>query len=170
MQYFKLTGTLTFWLLFSLPFKMHGFSKKVFALCWSVVYWQNCAGFGSQSVRQLSRSVMSYSLRSHEPQHARLCRPSPTPGACSNLCPSSQLCHPTISSSVVPISSCLQCFPAPGSFPMGQFFASGGQSIGVSASALVLPMNIQGWFPLVTCIQITAMVGFGSRADQFSYT
>ena len=71
-----------------------------------------------------------------------------TPGACSNLCPLSQWCHPTISSSVVPFTSCLQSFPASGSFPMSQFFPSGGQSIGVSASASVLPMNIQDIFPL----------------------
>ena len=81
-------------------------------------------------------------------QHARLPCPSPTPGACSNSCPSRRWCHPTISSFVVPFSSCLQSFPASGSFPMSQFLASGGQSIGVSASASVLPMNIQDWFPL----------------------
>ena len=73
-------------------------------------------------------------------------RPSPSPGACSNLCPSNEWCHPTISSSVTPFSSCPQSFPASGSFPMSQFFTSSSQSIGVSAS--VLPMNIQGWFPL----------------------
>ena len=84
----------------------------------------------------------------HGLQHARLPCPSPTPGAYSKSCPSSQWCHPTISSSVVPFFSCLQCFPASGSFPMSQFFTSGGQSIGVSASASVLPMNIQDWFPL----------------------
>ena len=78
----------------------------------------------------------------------RLPCPSPTPRACSNSCPSSQWCHPTISSSVVPFSSCLQSFPASGSFPMSQLFASGGQSVGVSASASVPPMNIQDWFPL----------------------
>ena len=74
--------------------------------------------------------------------------PSPTPGTCSNSCPASRWCHPTISSSVVIFSSHSQSFPALGSFPMSRFFTSGGQSIGVSASALVLPMNIQGWFPL----------------------
>ena len=72
--------------------------------------------------------------------------PSPTPGACSNSCPLSRWCHPTISSSVIPFSSCLQSFPVPGFFPKSQFFASGGQSIGVSASASVLPMDIQDWF------------------------
>ena len=84
----------------------------------------------------------------HGLQHARLPCPSPTPEACSNSCPSSWWFHPTISSSVVPFSSCLQSFPASGSFQMSHFFPSGGQSIGVSASASVLPMNIQDWFPL----------------------
>ena len=87
---------------------------------------------------QFSRSVMSNSLRSHGLQHARLPCPSPTPGACSNSCPLSRWCHPTISSSVVPFSSCLQSFPASGSFQRSQLFTSGGQSTGVSASASVL--------------------------------
>ena len=91
---------------------------------------------------------MSNSLLSHGLQHARLPCPSPTPRACSNSCPSSRWCHPTISSFVVPFSSCRQSFPAPGSFPMTQFFASDSQSIGVSASTSVLPMNIQDLFPL----------------------
>ena len=91
---------------------------------------------------------MSYSLQLHGLQQARLPCPSPTPGACSNSCPSSQWCHPTILSSVVPFSSCLQSFPASGSFLMSQIFRSGGQSIGASPSASVLPLNIQGWFPL----------------------
>ena len=89
---------------------------------------------------------MSTSLLPHGLQHARLPCPSPSPGAYSNSCPLSQWYHPTISSSPVPFSSCLQSFPASGSFPMSQLFASGGQSIGASAS--VLPMNIQGRFPL----------------------
>ena len=97
---------------------------------------------------QFSRSVMSDSLRPHEPQHARPPCPSPTPGAYSNSCLLSQWCHPTISSSVIPFYSRLQSFPASGSFPISPFFASGGQSIGVSASASVLPMNTQDWFPL----------------------
>ena len=87
-------------------------------------------------------------LRLHELQPARPLYPSPTPGVYSDLCPLSRWCHPTISSSVVPFSSHLQSFPASGSFQMSRFFASGGQSIGVSASASVLPMNIQGRFPL----------------------
>ena len=97
---------------------------------------------------QFSHSVVSDSLRPHEPQHARLPCPSPTPGAYAYSCPLSRWCHPTISSSVTPFSSCLQSFPASGSFPMSQFFTSGGQSIGVSASASVLPMIIQDWFSL----------------------
>ena len=97
---------------------------------------------------EFSCSVVSDSLRPHELQHARPPCPSPTPGVCSNSCPLSRWCHPTISSSVLPFSSCLQSFPASGSFLMSQFFASGGQSIGFSASASVLPMNIQYWFPL----------------------
>ena len=91
---------------------------------------------------------MSDSLRTHGLQYTKLPCPSPIPGACSNSCPSSRWCHPTISSSVAPYSSCLQFFPASGSFPMSQFFASGGQSIGASASVSVIPMNIQDWFPL----------------------
>ena len=95
---------------------------------------------------QFSSSVISGSLWPQELQHARLPCPSPTPRACSNSCSLSQWCHPTISSSVIPFSFCLQSFPVSGSFPMSQFFTSGDQSIGVSAS--VLPMNIQDWFPL----------------------
>ena len=90
---------------------------------------------------------MSDSLWPHELQHARLPCPSPTPRAYSNSCPLSRWRHPTILSSVIPFSH-LQSFPASGSFQMSQFFSSGGQSIGVSASVSVLPMNIQGWFPL----------------------
>ena len=97
---------------------------------------------------QFSCSVMSNSLQPHELQHARYPCPLPTPRAYSNSCPSSRWCHPTISSSVVPYPSRLQSFPASGSFPMSQFFASGGQSIRVSASASVLPMNTQHWSPL----------------------
>ena len=96
---------------------------------------------------QFSRSVVSDSLQPHGLQHARLPSSSSTPGACWNSCSSSRWCHPTISSSVIPFS-CLQSFPVSGSFKMSQFFASGGQSIGVSASASVLPMNIQDRFPL----------------------
>ena len=97
---------------------------------------------------QFSHSVVSYYLQPHELPHARLACLSPTPRACSNSCPSSRWCHPTISSSIAPFSSCLQSSPASESFPRSQFFTSGGQSIGASASASVLPMNIQDWFPL----------------------
>ena len=100
------------------------------------------------SLVQFSGSVLSDSLRPHGLKHARLPCPSPTPRVYSNSCPLSQWCLPTISSSVVPFSSCLQFFPASGSYQMSQPFASGGQSTGVSASASVLPMNIQDWSPL----------------------
>ena len=112
------------------PFTLHYINKK----CLSSV--------------QFSRSVASDSLRPREPQHARLPCPSPTPGVHSNSHPSSRWCHPAISSSVIPFSSCLKSFPASGSFLMSQFFTSGGQSFGASASASVLPKSIQGWFPL----------------------
>ena len=97
---------------------------------------------------QFRRSVVSSSLWPHEPQHARPPCPSPTPRVHPDSCPLRRWCHPTISSSVVPFSSCPQSFPESGSFQMSQLFASGGQSIGVSASASVLPMNNQDWFPL----------------------
>ena len=99
-------------------------------------------------VSQYSCSVVSDSLPPHGLQHARPSCPSPTPGVYSDSCLLSRWCHPTISSSVIPFSSCLQSFPASGSFPMSEFFALSDQSIGVSASASVLPMNIQDWFPL----------------------
>ena len=102
---------------------------------------------GINSVHFSSVSESNY-LQPHGLQHARLPCPSPTPRACSNSCPSSQWCHPTISSSVTPFSFCLQSFPASGSSPMSRFFASDGQSIGVRASASALPMNIQDWSPL----------------------
>ena len=113
---------------------------------------------------QLSSSVVSNSLRPHESQHARPPCPSPTPGACSNSCPSSQWCHPTISSSVIPFSSCLQSFTVSGSFQMSQLFTSGGQSIGASASASVLSMNIHGWFPL----GLTGLISCSPRDSQES--
>ena len=97
---------------------------------------------------QFSHSVMSDSLRLHGLQHSGPPCPSPTPGVYSNSCSLSRWCHPTISSSIIPFSSRPQSFPASGSFQMSQFFTSSGQSIGGSASASVLPMNIQDWFPL----------------------
>ena len=112
-------------------------------------YFYDCNKyFKSSSLFQYSHSVVSNSLCPHGLQHARLPCPSPTLRAYSNSHPSSQWCHPTISSSVVPFSSHLQSLPASGSFLMSQFFLSGGQSIGASASASVLPVNIQDWFPL----------------------
>ena len=111
---------------------------------------------------QFSHSVVSDSLQPHGLQHTRLPCPSPTPGAYSNSCPLSQWCHPSISSSVLPFSSHLQSFPASGSFPMSQFFASAGQSTGVSASASVLPMNIQDWFTLGW----TSLISLLSRDSQ----
>ena len=97
---------------------------------------------------QSSHSVMSDSLRPHEPQHARPPCPSPTPRVYPNLCPLCWWCHPTISYSVILVSSCPQSFPASGSFQMSELFSSGGQSIGISASTSVLPMNTQDWSPL----------------------
>ena len=108
---------------------------------------------------QFSHSGASDSLRPHEPQHARPPCPSQTPGVHPNPCPLSQWCHPAISSSVVPFSSCSQSFPASGSFPMSQLFTSGGQSIGVAASTSVLPMNTQDWSPL----RWTGWISFQSK-------
>ena len=99
-----------------------------------------------------SHSVMSRSLQPHGLWHTKLPCPSLYPWVCSNSCSLSQWCHPTISSSFIPFSSCLPSFPASGSFPVSQLFSSGGQNIGGSSSASVLPMNNQGWFPLgLTC-------------------
>ena len=106
-----------------------------------------------------SRLVVSNSLRHRGLHHTRFPCPSPSPRACSNSCPLSQWCHATISSSVVPFSSCLQSFPASGSFPKSQLFTSGGQGIGVSASPSVLPMNIQDWFPL----GLTSLISLQSK-------
>ena len=108
---------------------------------------------------QFSHSVVSDSLPPHGLQHTTPPCPSPSPGACSDSCPSSQWCHPIISFSVIPFSSCLQSFPASRSFQMSQFFASGGQSIGASAAVSVLPVNIQGWFPL----GLTALISLQSK-------
>ena len=120
---------------------------------------------------QFSPSVVSDSLRPHELQHARLPCPSPAPRVHPNLCPLSRWCHPTISSSVVPFTSCPQSFPASGSFPMSQHFTSGDQNIWVSASTSVLLMNTQDWSPLgwtywiALLFQITLMFSnaFGIR-------
>ena len=111
------------------------------------------------SSAQFSRSVVSDSLWCHGLQHPRLPCLSPTPEACSNSCPLCRWCRPNISSSVIPFSSRLQSFPASGSFPMSQFFASDGQCIGVSVSASVLPVNFQDWFPL----GLTAWISLQSK-------
>ena len=125
---------------------------------------------------QFSHSVMSNSLQPHGPQHARLICPSPTPRACSNSCPLNRWCpkphhpllspYPTTSSSVIPFSSCLQSFPASRSFQMSQFFASSAWSIGASASASVLPRNIQNWFPL----EMTGLIPLHSKELQYTFT
>ena len=117
-----------------------------FTVCFSVMCF--LLPYLSFSSAQFSRSVVSDSLRPHELQHARPPCPSPTPGVHSNSRPSSQWCHPTISSSVVPFSSCPQSLPASESFPMSQHFTGGGQSTGVSASASFLPKNTQDWSTL----------------------
>ena len=128
--------------------------SKLIAFTKLIVYLERLNGVSSSELGafqfssvQLS-SVVSGSLQPHGLQHTRPPCPSTTPRLYSNSCPLSQWCQLTISSSVVPFSSCLQSFPASGSFQMSQFFASGGKSIGASASASVLPMNIQDWFPL----------------------
>ena len=117
---------------------------RVYCLCFQLKLGQWAEG----SSVQFSRSVLSNSLQLHGLYHARLPCSSPSHGPCSNSCPLSWWCYPTISSSVVPFSYRLQSFPASGSFPMSKFFTSGGQNIGASASASVLLMNIQDWFPL----------------------
>ena len=108
---------------------------------WSSTFWRHLSLL-------FSCQVVSDSLRPHELQHTRLPCPSPSPRACSDSCPLSRWCHPTILSSDITFFSCLLSFPVSGSFPMSRFFASCGQSIGALAPALVLPMNMQGWFPL----------------------
>ena len=131
------------------------FITALFAIAWTWTWKQPKCPSTKEWIKkmcvytQFSSVAQSYlTLRPHGLQHARPPCPSPTSGVYSNSCPSSLWCDPTISSSVVPFSSCLPSFPASGSFEVSQFFASGGQSIGVSASALVLPMNILDWFPL----------------------
>ena len=130
-------------ILTSLNYIIASFSFPWFQLSTSVVL----TVFQFSSV-QFSRSVVSDSLRPHESQHTRPPCPSPTPGVYSNSCPSSRWCHPAISSSVVPFSSCPQSLPESGSFPTSQLFAWDGQSTRISASASILPMNTQDWSPL----------------------
>ena len=147
---------LTWWFLiliyFNHPFKFYilafAFKSIFLNLLWKYMVFLNWIEMMVFPFSQFSCLVESYSLWPHGLQHARLPCPSSIPEACSNSCPSSRWCHPAISSSVIPFSSCLQSFPTAGSFPVSQFFASDGQSIGASASASVPPMNIQDWFPL----------------------
>ena len=142
-----------YYIIFSSFYELTLSSKLYIYLSLSiVVLWQSSFIFASLAVffsPISSVQLLSHidSLQARGLQHARLRCPSPTPGAYSNSCTLSWWCHPTISSSVVPFSSCLQSFPASGSFPMSQFFTSGGQRIAVSVSASVLPMNIQDWSP-----------------------
>ena len=133
--------SVTPWLCLQTPLHRNAHPLKTYSSSLFTV----CSVFSSV---QFSRSVMSDSLQPHESQHARPPCPSPTPGIYSNSYPSSWWCHPAVLSSVVPFSSCPQSLPASGSFPMSQFSTWGGQSIGVSASASVLPMNTQHWSPL----------------------
>ena len=133
----RLGGLLPFQTRSYLGFQSKELSKDILS-CWDL----------SAQFIQFSHSVTSDSLWPHVLQHSRPPCPLPTPGVYSNSCPLSLWCHPTISSSVIPFSSRLQSFPASGSFQMSWLFTSGGQSIGVSASASVLPMNIQDWFSL----------------------
>ena len=138
----------------SLKHQVSNLDSALFFLvfCWNIIALQCYISFYSiakwSHTYQFSHSAVSNSLWPHGLWHARLPCPSPTPGAYSKSCPSCQWCHPTISSSVAPFSSCLQSFPASGSFPMSWLFASGGQSVGASASASVLSMNSHDWFPL----------------------
>ena len=138
------------WSLLPLPFLNPACTSgsSQFTCCSSLAWRILSITLLAYSSAQFSCSVVSDSLRSHEKQHARPPRPSPTPRVHPNSCPSSWWCHPTISSTVVPFSSCPQSFPASGSFLMSQLFTSGGPSIRVSASTSVLPMNTQDWSPL----------------------
>ena len=133
-------------------FSMHRTASCLFLLRGFWIATLTYCAIWPQSVQvssvQFSHSVMSDSLWPHELQHARPPCPSPTPGVHPNSCPLSWWCHPAILSSVIPFSSCLQSFPTSGSFQMSQLFASGGQSIGVSASKSVLPTYTQDWHPL----------------------
>ena len=143
---------LVFWMLsFKPTFSLSSFTfiKRLFSSSsLSAIRVVSSAIFRSVSSVQFSRSVVSDSLRTNESQHARPPCPSPSLGVRPNSCPSSLWCHPAVSSSVVPFSSCPQSLPASESFPMSQLFAWGGQSTGISALASFLPKNTQGWSPL----------------------
>ena len=145
---------------FFVPTRMNETSCCFYILVsiWSCQFWTVASHSNRCGVVSLClpSEFSSVQLLSHALQYARLPCPLPAPGACSNARPSSQWWQPTVSFSGVCFSLCLQSFPASGSFPLSQFFASSGQSIGVSASASVLPMNIQGWFPL----GLTGLISF----------
>ena len=127
------------------------------------MHWEIMMLLHSAYSVQFSRSVVSNYLRPHGLQHARRLCPAPSPGVCSNSCPLSWWCYPTISSSVTPFSAWPQSFPASGSSPMSRLFTSGGQSIGALVSASVLPMNIQDWFLL----QLTGLILLSKRLWRF---
>ena len=141
-------GDITFYLFIHLSIHLDPLFSWIPNTFINLIYGEKSVINWGQGSVQFSRSVVSNSLRPRGLQHTRPLCPSPTPRVYSNSCPLSQWCHPTISSSVVPFPSHLQSFQASGSFQMSQFFASGCQSIGVSVSASVFPMNIQNWFPL----------------------
>ena len=149
-----LCNTLTFWDLgFSYTIRTDNICFSKFKLKLKTIYTNDVAPFKYKNFKksnsvQFSHSVMSDSLWPQGLQHTRPPCPLQTPRVDTNSCPLSWWCHPTISSSVIPFSSCSQSFPASGSFQMSQLSTSGGQSIGVSASTSVLPMNCQDWFPL----------------------
>ena len=144
MHYLDLLGLNYMTLIEKNPTQMWNLQEMMYFLVWPMLIWKLFKYY----VSQFSCSVMSDSLQLHEPQHTRPPCPSPTPRVHPNSCPLNRWCHPTISSSVVPFSSCPQSFPTLGSFQMSQFFASGGQCIGASASTSVFPMITQDWPPL----------------------
>ena len=154
--------SLLYWQVGSLPLVPPGAKSgdRLIRYVNSKLEWNGlCHWISSGNSVQFSGSVVSDSLWPHEPQHARAPRPSPTSRVYPNPCPSSRWCYPTISSSVVPFSSCLQSFPASGIFPMSQLFTSDDQNNGVSASASVLLMNIHDWFPL----DLTGLISLQSK-------
>ena len=149
--------------------KIGAYKRRLFS-CSQVLWFWGCpqVTLHLSQRKGISRSVMSDSLWPHEPQHARPPCPSPTPGVYSNSRPLSRWYHPIMSSSVIPFSSCLQSFPASRSFSMSQFFESSCQSIGASATASVLPMNIQDWFPLgwTGLISLLSKTGVAAYLDE----
>ena len=162
LQSFPASGSFQMRQFFASGGQSIGVSALASVLAMNIQDWFPTGWIGWISLQ--SKGLMSNSLRPHGLQHARPPCPSPSPGACSKSCSSCQWCHPTISSSVIPFSFCLQSFPASGSFPMSQFCTSGGQSIGASVSASVLPMNIEDWFPL----RLTGWISLQSKGLSMS--